>query len=103
VASLDEIPEDGGLRIVLGELELGLYRVDGELYALDNICPHAGFPLSEGLLDGACVICPAHMWEFDVRTGLPPMVTTGERLARYAVRVQDDSAWIDPEQPLGDE
>ena len=100
VASISEIPEDGGLQVSLGELELGLFRVDGELYALDNVCPHAGFPLSEGFLEGACVICPGHMWEFDVRTGLPPAVKTGEALARYPVRIEGEAVLVDPEQPL---
>ena len=102
VASLAEIPEAGGFRAILGELEIGLFRVDGELFAIDNVCPHAGFPLSEGFLEGACVICPGHMWEFDVRTGLPPAVKSGAALARYPVRVEGDDVWVDPESPLGD-
>ena len=102
VAALDEIPADGGLRVSLGDLELGIYRVDGELYAMDDICPHAGSSLSEGVLDGTCVICPTHNWEFDLRTGLPPKVEIGERLARFPVLMQGQDVLVDPDCPIED-
>ena len=103
VAALDEIPVDGGLRVSLGDLELGIYRVGGELFAMDNICPHAGSSLSEGFLSGTCVICPAHLWEFDLRTGLPPDVEAGDRLERYPVEVRGHDVWVDPDSPLEDQ
>ncbi|MEE8314362.1 MAG: Rieske 2Fe-2S domain-containing protein [Myxococcota bacterium] len=102
VAALDEIPDDAGLRVSLGDLELGIYRIDGELYAMDDICPHAGSSLSEGFLAGTCVVCPAHLWEFDVRTGLPPEVTAGKSLARYPVEVRGQDVLVDPAAPIED-
>ena len=100
VAALAEIPVEGGLRISLGDLELGIYRVGGELFAMDNICPHAGSSLHEGFLEGTCVICPAHMWEFDLRTGLPPGVSEGASLTRYPVQLRGQDVLVDPEAPL---
>ena len=41
----------------------------GELHAVENRCPHAGGPLSEGITGGCTVICPMHSWKFDLETG----------------------------------
>jgi nitrite reductase/ring-hydroxylating ferredoxin subunit/uncharacterized membrane protein len=46
-----------------------LVRKDGEIYALADTCAHLGGPLSEGKLDGRCVVCPWHASTFDLATG----------------------------------
>ena len=49
--------------------EIVLYDLEGELCAIDNVCPHRLGPLSEGFLENGIVSCPWHGWRFDVRTG----------------------------------
>jgi nitrite reductase/ring-hydroxylating ferredoxin subunit len=46
-----------------------LYRSNGDLYALDNTCSHAGGVLSRGRFDGCTVTCPLHEARFDLRDG----------------------------------
>ncbi len=70
VAKKNEIPEDSGLCVEVGKREIGLFKVDGKVYAIDPICPHAGGPLTEGALNGDKVMCPWHGWEFSVTTGV---------------------------------
>jgi len=41
-------------------------------FATDNTCPHRGGPLAEGDLIGDEIVCPWHLWGFDVATGLCP-------------------------------
>lgn len=48
---------------------IALFRVGGKVYALDNVCSHAGGPLCKGVLDGAVIDCPWHHSKFDVTTG----------------------------------
>jgi nitrite reductase/ring-hydroxylating ferredoxin subunit len=48
---------------------LAVYHVGGRLYAVADICPHAGAVLSEGDLEGPLLTCPLHGSQFDVRTG----------------------------------
>lgn len=68
-ARMDEIlPNTCRVVTVLGR-KLALFHVDGELYATDNACPHAGGQLGEGDLEGHTVTCPFHAFEYDVRTG----------------------------------
>lgn len=43
--------------------------VDGEVYAIEDACNHAGASLAEGWVEGRCVICPMHAYAFDLKTG----------------------------------
>lgn len=94
VALADELPE-GGVRIVEVENEeILLCKVQGEIYALANICTHDDGPLGDGELLGYEIECPRHGARFDVRTGdvrsLPAIVP----LPRYEVRVAGGEIWV---------
>ena len=95
VARISELPSQGGLCVRRGGRELGVYRVGKRVLAMENACPHAGYPLHEGQLEGCVVICNGHGWEYDLETGLPPGVTGERPLARYPVEVRGDEIWID--------
>ena len=45
VAGISDLPKHGGLRVEVGGREIGLWQVGGRVYAMENLCPHAGFPL----------------------------------------------------------
>lgn len=53
----------------VGNEEVAIFNVDGQFYATQNKCTHAGGPLCEGGLWGDVVQCPWHGSEFNVRTG----------------------------------
>ena len=58
-------------------------------FATDNTCPHRGGPLAEGDLIGDEIICPWHLWGFDVRTGLCPGAAD-YTIATHEVKVDGD-------------
>jgi len=96
VASVAELPAEGGLvEVFADDRALVLARVEGEILAVDSVCPHAGGPLGEGDLDGATLICPWHGWSFDVRTGACG-VDAGEHLETFAVRIEGDDVLVAP-------
>ncbi len=70
VARFDDLPDRRGVCVTAGRCEIALFRIDGEVYAVDNSCPHRGGPLSEGDVINTQVYCPMHAWGFDLRTGL---------------------------------
>ena len=69
VAKLEEIPDGGSKIVEVDGRGIGLFRVGDHIYALDNICPHRGGPLGEGMVVGDEVICPWHAWSFKLATG----------------------------------
>ena len=94
VASHDECPPGEGREYVVEERIVALFNVDGELYALDGICPHQGGPLGKGDLAGCIVTCPWHGFQFDVRDG---QHQTSKQLRQpvLEVKVEDGDVYVD--------
>jgi nitrite reductase/ring-hydroxylating ferredoxin subunit len=70
LAHIRECPPGSCLEVVASGRIIALFNVDGEIFALDGVCPHQGGPLGKGALSGHIVTCPWHGWQFDVRSGL---------------------------------
>jgi len=81
--------------VSVGDKQIALYNVDGEIYATDNVCSHAFAMLTDGWLDGNEIECPLHAGRFDVRTGkgLGPPIPCD--IKSYKVRVVGDEVQID--------
>ena len=84
--------EVDGQSLVLG-------NVGGSFYAVSGLCSHQGSRLSLGTLQGHTLICFAHMWTYDLRSGdpvWPPMarVAPGYRLRTHQVRVEDGKVFV---------
>jgi nitrite reductase/ring-hydroxylating ferredoxin subunit len=94
VASIHEIPESGGIAVDLGEKRIALFRHQGEVFALDETCPHRGGPLHDGRLDRGVVLCPWHQWQFDLRTGCSPLNPLS-RVRTYPVRVEGTEIFLE--------
>ncbi|MCX6587373.1 MAG: Rieske (2Fe-2S) protein [Acidobacteria bacterium] len=89
VGSLDDLRPGGVMEFRRGSTEVAVCNVDGELFAVDNRCPHRGGPLAMGALHANLLVCPWHGWEFDCVSGVcafSPAVT----LRRYPVEVSED-------------
>lgn len=69
----------------IGREEVLIANVQGQYYAVNNLCTHAGRPLSGGILDGHELICPAHGARFDLRTGSVIGAPAEAGLKRYPV------------------
>jgi nitrite reductase (NADH) small subunit len=114
VGPLDQVPERGGVLAVAGGVEVGIFRVDGELRAYENRCRHQGGPVctgeilgrTEALLDAdgtiagerlvdsePRLICPWHGWEYDLVTG---RCAADRRysLKRYEVSVREGDVYV---------
>ena len=50
--------------------KVAIFRVEGRLFAIDDVCPHRGGPLSGGDIEDGQVLCPLHAWAFDLETGM---------------------------------
>ena len=77
VCGVDEIGPGQAREFVVGEWRVLVCNVGGELYAVEDVCPHDRGPLGQGRLRGAVIECPRHGARFDVRDGsvkAPPAV-----------------------------
>lgn len=69
-------------------------NVNGELHAVEGVCPHAGGPLGQGALHDNMLVCPWHAWEYDCRTGENDF-DPGIKLATYPVKTAGDDILLD--------
>ena len=61
VAALDEIPANGSKLVEVDDVRVALFNLDGELYAIEDVCTHDGGPLVEGEIVAGCQVeCPRH-------------------------------------------
>lgn len=73
LATLGELPVGAAKEVEFEGRVYGLFNVNGEILAIDAICPHQGGPLVDGSLEGTMVTCPWHGWQFDIKTGKTPL------------------------------
>jgi nitrite reductase/ring-hydroxylating ferredoxin subunit len=72
---------------VAGE-KVCIINIEGNFYAIGNVCTHMGGPLNEGTLEGFEVECPWHGSKFDVRTGEPTKPPARQAVSSYEVKIQ---------------
>ena len=108
----DDIPEKGRLVVDVGETTVGIFRVDGHLFAYVNTCPHMGGPVCQGLIIPAVrevvndkqvstgyafdesemrIVCPWHGYEFKIETGSHP---AKESIRLQPVAVQEEGGEV---------
>ena len=94
LAALSQLPEGSALHVETAEGAVAICNVEGELYAIDGICPHSGGPLGEGALHGRILVCPFHAWGFDCVTGLSD-AGDSLRQATYPVHTENGDIFVD--------
>lgn len=92
VAKTSDITPGEVLRVEIGEHEIGIYNLDGEYYAISDVCSHAYAQLSEGDVDAdeGSVECPLHGASFDIRTGRHLSFPAVGPVDAYDLRVTGD-------------
>jgi len=95
VAKLSEVGAGDILPVVVGGVEMILYRVGERLYAAQRRCLHQGADLSEGLVLRGSIVCARHGWRFDAATGQHES-SSENCLVMYEVEVRGDEVWVDP-------
>lgn len=68
---------------------LAVFRYGDGFYAVDNRCPHMGYPMSEGSIRDGVLICHWHHWEFDLKSG-GCFLAFGDDLKAFPVELRDD-------------
>lgn len=68
---------------------LAVFCYQGEYHAVDNRCPHMGYPLSKGSIRDGVLICHWHHWEFDLKTG-GCFLAGGDDVKAFPVELRPD-------------
>jgi nitrite reductase/ring-hydroxylating ferredoxin subunit len=102
VASVQNVASGQIVPVEAGGLKLLLTNVDGQYYAAQRKCPHLGFNLCRGKLDGRAIVCPLHKAKFDLATGAierdPKLLFIAMKaktdLTIYPVKIENDAVLV---------
>lgn len=96
VGTVDDLADQRGSTVTIGEGErIALFRHNGCISAVTNVCAHQGGPLGEGKIIDGCITCPWHGWQYRPGDGQSPPPFT-EKIATYRVRVIGRRIEVDP-------
>lgn len=97
--TVSSIPEKCARVVTLGGERVAIFRYDGKISALSNVCRHQNGPLGEGKIIDGCVTCPWHGYQYVPATGASPPPFP-EEVETYRTRVLDGRVWIHPRAHL---
>ncbi len=96
VCAVDDIPEKRAVIACLrGGERIAVFRHDGKISAVSNVCEHQNGPLGEGQIIDGCITCPWHGYQYLPESGRSPPPFT-ERIATYHVRIVAGNVQVDP-------
>ena len=93
--SVDDIPDGGAVVVCAGE-RIAVFRYDGKISAVSNVCRHQNGPLGEGRVIDGCITCPWHGYQYLPGNGRSPAPFT-EKVATFDVRVTGGRVYVNPQ------
>ena len=95
VASLDEIPNNRAKVVVLNGERVAVFKYDGKVSAVSNVCQHQNGPLGEGKIVADCITCPWHGYQYlpDSGSSPPPF---HETIPTFNVQIKGDRIFVNP-------
>lgn len=95
VAKVSELAPGKVIVVEVEDEEVALCNVNGEIYAIANLCTHDNGPLNAGHLYGDEIECPRHGARFNVRTGEVKVLPAIMPLPTFDVRIEGDDILVD--------
>ena len=89
------LAEGAAVSVDIGGRTYALFRIDGQVRAIDGLCPHEGGALAEGTVSKGVVTCPWHGWTFDACTGCS-LEPAGNDVAHYPTLVDEGNVYLKP-------
>lgn len=95
VCHVDEIPNNRARIFPTDNERIAIFKYDGKLSAISNVCKHQNGPLGEGRIVDGCVTCPWHGYQYLPHNGSSPPPFK-EKVATYRVKIINHEVWVDP-------
>ena len=94
LASTGDVKPNSMMQVVVSNQKILLSNVNGNYYAISDVCMHRGCQLSKGKLEGETVTCPCHGSKYDLKTGNFLKGPTKKGEPKYELKVQDKDIMI---------
>ncbi|MBI4091233.1 non-heme iron oxygenase ferredoxin subunit [candidate division WWE3 bacterium] len=95
VATLSEVPKNSIRPFDVLGVPIAVANLNGNFYAIANVCTHDGGPLGEGeVVDECCVECPRHGAKFELATGKVVALPATQPVDTYEVRIDGEDILV---------
>jgi methionine sulfoxide reductase heme-binding subunit len=95
VCKVDRIAENCATIVALSGERVAVFRYDGEVSAISNVCQHQNGPLGEGRIIDGCVTCPWHGYQYRPESGAAP-APFKEKVPTFRVKVVQGTVFVHP-------
>lgn len=95
IANTTDIPPGAWQVADFEHISLLVFNLNGEFYAIENVCTHDGGSLSDGCLLGEEIMCPRHGARFSIKTGEVTAPPAYENIDTYPVRVENGMVQVE--------
>ncbi len=96
---VDEVVENKAKIVTISGERVAIYKYEGKLSAVNNVCRHQGGPIGEGKIIDGCITCPWHGYQYLPGNGQSPPPFT-EKLETYYLKLEDGKIWVNPKPNL---
>jgi nitrite reductase/ring-hydroxylating ferredoxin subunit len=94
VAAKADVATEEPIRVQVGEEDIAIYNLDGDLHATSNICTHAYASMVDGFQEGDEIECPLHEGRFSIKTGEALCAPVTDALKVFEVKVEGDDILV---------
>lgn len=95
VCEVSEIQEDRAKTVCLDDERIAIFKYQGKLSAVNNVCRHQGGPLGEGKVVDGCITCPWHGYQYLPGNGQSPPPFK-EKVATYQLKLEGNKVYVNP-------
>jgi nitrite reductase/ring-hydroxylating ferredoxin subunit len=88
LCELPELTEGKGKYVEIDGFQLAVFLDKGNVFVIDNYCPHAGGNLAGGFVEDGCAVCPWHYWPFRLANG-ELRDSPGVKIRTYKTRLME--------------
>ena len=92
---VDDIVENRAKLVISEDQSIAIFKYEGRLSAVNNVCKHQNGPLSEGKIIDGCITCPWHGYQYIPESGTSPP-PFNEKIATYDVKLVGEEVWVNP-------
>ena len=95
ICDIADIAENRAKTLMIDGQNIAVFKYNGKLSAVSNLCRHQNGPLGEGKIIDGCITCPWHGYQYRPEDGQSPPPFT-EKIETYAVRCYGTTVWVHP-------
>ena len=94
VIGQNELHDGEHVAVDVDGTEVAIFKLDGEFYAIEDVCTHDGAEIASGELDGDEIICPRHGARFCIKTGAFICAPAYEDIDTFPVKLEDGRVMV---------